>query len=104
MNPMKHLWKRRFGCRVPVQYLREEDTIVAVCPILDVSAYGVTLQEAEANFRLALQAFFEETVEHNTIEEVLKEHGWRRVTVDNQPRWTPPEVIKSDYEEVTLPF
>ncbi len=87
----------QYSYRIPVQYLLEDKTVIAVCPILDVSAYGNNLQEAEANFKLALQAFFEETVEHNRMDEVLKEHGWKQIVVDHKPRWNPPEVIKSDY-------
>ncbi|MBI3333841.1 MAG: type II toxin-antitoxin system HicB family antitoxin [Candidatus Omnitrophica bacterium] len=89
--------------RIPVQYLKEGDTIVAVCPILDVSAYGRTLQEAERNFRDSLHAFIEETAEHDTLDQVLTESGWVEITVDNHKRWNPPEVIKSTYEEVALP-
>lgn len=89
--------------RIPVQYLLEDRTVIAVCPILDVSAYGATIQEAKTNFKTALDVFFEETVEHNTIEEVLKEHGWKKVIVDNKPRWNPPELIKSDFQEITIP-
>ena len=93
----------QYGYRIPVQYILENKTITAVCPILDVSAYGNSIQEAAANFRLALQAFFEETLEHNTIDEVLKEHGWKKIVIDNRPRWNPPELIKSDYQEITIP-
>ena len=92
-----------YGYKIPVQYLLENKTVVAICPILDVSAYGSSIQEAEANFRVALDVFFQETTEHGTIDEVLKEHGWKKVVIDNKPRWNPPEILKSDYQEITIP-
>ena len=95
--------KPLYGYKIPVQYLLEDKTVIAICPILDVSAYDNSVQEAEKNFKIALEAFFEETIEHNTIEEVLKEHGWKKVIVDDRPRWNPPELIKSDYQEITIP-
>ena len=93
----------QYGYKIPVQYLLENETVVALCPILDVSAYGNSIPEAESNFRVALDVFFRETIEHNTIDEVLKEHGWKKVIIDNRPRWNPPEILKSDYQEITIP-
>ena len=88
--------------RIPVDYLKEGETIVAVCPVLDVSAYGKTLAEATKNFKSALQAFFRETTNNDTIDEVLTEKGWTKISVDREPRWSPPTLIKADTEEIAL--
>ena len=88
---------------IPYQLIREGDIIVAVCPILDVSAYGDSEKEAVENFKHALHAFIDETTEHHTLEKVLEEHGWKKVQAE-RPRWDPPQVISSvRYEEISLP-
>ena len=88
--------------RIPVDYLKEGNTIVAICPVLDVSAYGKTLAEATKNFKSALRAFVKHTTENNTIDEVLSEKGWTKIETDHEPRLSPPALIKSDTEEVAL--
>ena len=92
-----------YNYQIPVQYLQEGGCVVAVCPVLDVSSYGKTLEEAHTNFKHALNAFFSETTEHHTIDEVLKGHGWEKIEVHNKPRWNPPVLIRSDYEKVSIP-
>jgi predicted RNase H-like HicB family nuclease len=87
--------------KIPVHFIREGKTIVAVCPILDVSAYGDTLEQAKKRFGEALAAFVEETSSHGTLAQVLEEHGWTKV--DAPPRWTPPQIIEEEYEEIALP-
>ncbi len=88
--------------RIPVQFIREGQTIVAVCPVLDVSSYGATLEEARKHFTEALDAFLEETARHGTLEKVLEEHGWTKIKT-HPPRWTPPHIIEEHYEEIALP-
>src|SRR3989338_4815655 len=101
---MKNMGKTpQYGCKIPVQYLLENETVIALCPILDVSAYGNSIQEAATNFMVALDVFFQETAEHGTIDEVLKEHGWKKVVIDSKSRWNPPEILKSDYQEIKIP-
>jgi len=92
-----------FHVRVPVQLLQEGKQFVAICPVLDVSAYGDTPEEARANFSHAMDAFLEETTRNHTLDRVLKEHGWQEVRQPNRPRWSPPQVIENVYEEITLP-
>lgn len=38
---------------------REGDGFVALCPEVDVASQGVTLEEAKANLREAVELFFE---------------------------------------------
>ena len=91
------------ACRIPVQYIQEDKYVVAICPILDVSSYGKNFQEAKANFESALNAFFKETSEHRTLDEVLKEHGWQKVDIKKRPHWNPPVIIRNEYEQVQIP-
>lgn len=99
MNPVS-----AWHVKLPVQYLREGETVVAVCSVLDVSAYGKTLPEAQANLHSAFQAFFEEAAAHGTLDELFQEHGWQRQHVEHRPPWSPPVMLSpSDYEEVTVP-
>ena len=87
-----------YNFRIPVDYLKEGDMVVAVCPVLDVSAYGKTLAEATKKFKSAISAFFRETTANNTIDEVLTEKGWVKVL----SKWSPPTLIKADTEEIAI--
>ncbi|MBI4354975.1 MAG: type II toxin-antitoxin system HicB family antitoxin [Candidatus Omnitrophica bacterium] len=93
-----------FQVKIPVQFLKEGNQVVAVCPVLDVSAYGDSLEEAKVNFEHALDAFVDETTKNHTLDQALKEHGWQEVQQASGPRWSPPQVIESHYEEITLPI
>ena len=57
--------------------------------ILDLKAY----------FRAA--KYFEETIKMGTIEDVLKDCGWRKSSRP-QKRWIPPAIIGQSEQEVTV--
>jgi predicted RNase H-like HicB family nuclease len=56
---------------------REENEYVALCPELDIASQGLTVEEARANLREALELFFE-TASPSEIEQRL--HGEVYVT------------------------
>jgi len=39
--------------------IREDDGFVALCPEIDVASQGVTVEEAKANLKEAVELFFE---------------------------------------------
>ena len=65
--------------RVPytTQLFEENDQIVAVCPELNVSSFGDTVEEALASLREAVGLFLEECQRMGTLEAVLEEAGYR---------------------------
>ncbi len=62
-----------------IEYFKENGTIVALCPELQVSSFGDTLDEAEKSIHEALDLFFEGCETLGTTNEVLEESGFRKV-------------------------
>lgn len=63
---------------VRAEIFREGDLYVGVCPDLDVSSFGETIEEARQSLREALEAFIEECEAMGTLAEVLEEAGFAR--------------------------
>ncbi len=61
-----------------VEVFREDDQFVTLCPELNLSSFGDSIEEAKASFREALEAFVEECQEMGTIDEVLLEAGFTK--------------------------
>lgn len=61
---------------VRLEIFQEGDVYVAVCPDLDVSSFGDTLEEAKQSVQEALEAFFEECETMGTLTVVLEEAGF----------------------------
>ena len=68
---------------VEVLLVLDDDTsqYVAYCPALELSSYGDTEAEAEAEaaFEEALQFFIQDTAERGTLDQLLLALGWRLV-------------------------
>lgn len=60
---------------LPVSIFKEGNAFVAYTPALDLSTMGETFEEAQNNFKEAVQIFFEEVIEKGTLEEVLMGYG-----------------------------
>jgi predicted RNase H-like HicB family nuclease len=61
-----------------IDYFEEDGTIVALCPELQVSSFGDTLDDAEKSIKEALDLFFEGCETLGTTNEVLEESGFRK--------------------------
>lgn len=83
--------------KLTVNFFDEDGTIVAYCPALDISTCGQTTQEAKKNFQEMVGMFFNDIVENNSYEIVLKELGWRPEETSafgskiSRPRLMPPK-------------
>jgi predicted RNase H-like HicB family nuclease len=86
---------------IKVIFLEESRKIVAFAPALDLATSADTLEEARRRFEEILEIFFEETLEKGTLEEVLAECGWRKVS---RPRvhWVPPKTRFVAQEDVPV--
>ena len=60
------------------EVFQEEDQYVAVCPELDVSSFGDSVDAAQAALREAVEAFVEGCQSLGTLEVVLLDAGFRR--------------------------
>lgn len=79
-----------------VEIFREGDLYVGVCPDLDVSSFGETLEEARQSLREALEAFIEECEAMGTLVEVLEEAGFVR----QDGSWLPRQPISAELVSV----
>ncbi|GMT49644.1 MAG: hypothetical protein IEMM0008_1183 [bacterium] len=69
-----------------VEVFREGDQFVTLCPELNLSGFGGSIEAAKASFREALEAFVEECQEIGTIDEVLLEAGFTKEKGEWQSR------------------
>jgi len=84
--------------QVPVSILREDKKYVAYTPALDLSTSGKNYQEVKKRFTEIVNIFFEELIKKGTLEEVLRDLGWKKV----QSRWNPPIVISQESQTIQV--
>ncbi len=89
--------------KIPIQIIKEDKIFVAYTPALDLCTQGDTYEETEKMLAEIIHIFFEECIERGTIEQVLTECGWTRVSPKKE--WIPPsrEVIAEKNESFTVP-
>ena len=92
--------KTTFHFNVPAETIEKERWFVASCYILDVHSQGKTIDQAKENLKEALTLFFISCYEMGTLEEVLKESGFKPASLS-----TEDETAQSyDFIDVPLPF
>jgi len=74
------------------EIFREGGLYVALCPELNVSSFGKTVDEARNSLQEAVEAFIEECEVMGTLEEVLEESGF----VKEGSVWITPKPIKEE--------
>lgn len=84
---------------LPVSFIRENKGIVAYSPALDLSTSAKSHREARKRFSEIVNIFFEELIKRGTLEEVLKDLGWKRVRAE----WTPPVIISQESQTIRVP-
>jgi len=77
---------------VRVEIFREGDLYVGICPELDVSSFGETIESAKQSLREAVSAFIEECEEMGTLAEVLEEAGFTQ----QDARWLPRQPVATE--------
>jgi len=70
----------------------EGDVYVALCPELNVSSFGDTIDEAKTSWKEAVEAFVEECEAMATLEEVLEEAGFNK-RLEPSEMWLPREPL-----------
>lgn len=92
-----------YQAKLSVVFFKENGKFVAYCPALDLSSCGNTFKQAKDRIAEALDVFLQETIKMETLDEVLQDCGWRKVT---HPRkhWEPPIYVGQVQQEVKLPI
>ncbi|MBZ1348310.1 MAG: hypothetical protein KYQ20_00860 [Candidatus Nealsonbacteria bacterium] len=85
--------------KLPVSILREGKKYVAYTPVLDLSTSGKSYEEVKRRFDEIVNIFFEELIKKGTLDEVLRDLGWKRV----QAKWNPPVLISQELQMVQVP-
>ncbi|MFQ5708918.1 MAG: type II toxin-antitoxin system HicB family antitoxin [bacterium] len=76
---------------IHIHYFEEVGAIIALCPELQVSSFGDTLEEAENSIREALDLFLEGCESLGTLDEVLEESGFKK----SDDKWILRKPIKT---------
>ena len=64
-----------------VLIFQEENSFIAYCPALQMSAYGESVSDAKEAFEDLIKSYIEDTEKMGTLEEDLKKHGWQKNTI-----------------------
>jgi predicted RNase H-like HicB family nuclease len=83
------------------QFFAEDGQIVAVCPELNVSSFGDTVDEAMASLQEAVTLFLEECQLMGTLEMVLEEAGYQRDPLVPQ-RWVRRQPLQVNWLEAAV--
>ena len=71
---------------------KEGDVYVSLCPELNVSSFGDSVEEAKSSLKEAVGAFVEECEAMGTLEEVLEEAGFNK-RLEAPEKWLPREPL-----------
>ncbi len=77
---------------VRVEIFREGDVYVGLCPDLDVSSFGETIEEARKSVQEAVPVFLEECEVMGTLTGVLEEAGF----IPKAGNWLPRQPVSSE--------
>lgn len=86
--------------KLPVTIMREGKHFVAYTPALDLATSADTFDRVKKRFADIVRIFFEEIEEKGTVDEVLRELGWRKV----KHQWESPTVVAHEAESVKVPI
>lgn len=85
--------------KLTVSILKQRNRYIVYSPALDLSTSGKTEQEVKKRFAEAAMLFLEELDKAGTINDVLRELGWRQ----EHKQWAPPEIISQETMGLRLP-
>lgn len=91
--------KATISVESPVMIFQENKVHIAYIPVLDISGYGNSEEEAKLSLEHVLSEYFSYTTNKNTLIQDLKLHGWT-ITKKKKP-YVAPEItdlfMKNEY-------
>lgn len=78
-----------------VLVFQQGDYYVALCPSLNLSSYGDSVEEAKKGFDEVMESYLEDCEENGSLREDLIKHGWQLNDKD-QNKAEPPPVVELD--------
>ncbi|MFH1996467.1 MAG: hypothetical protein ABIJ27_05655 [Candidatus Omnitrophota bacterium] len=94
---------RGFKVNLGVLFYKEGEKIIAFSPALDISTCGRSFEQAKRRFEELVNIFIAEAKKMGTLEKVLQDLGWKKVTKP-EPRMIPPQEIGHLRETVMIPL
>ncbi|MDQ3022498.1 MAG: hypothetical protein M3R36_18310 [Bacteroidota bacterium] len=87
--------KNEIEVKLEIFFIKENNSIIAYSPSLDLSAYGNSISDAKKSFETTFKIYIEETEKKGTLIDDLLDHGW---TVQKVPslKLTPPKLNKKE--------
>ncbi len=67
----------KYEFRLPIEVDKKGKWFISTCPILNVRSQGTTESKAKENLIEALQLFVETCFEHGTLDQVLRDAGFK---------------------------
>ena len=91
-NTLKIHKGEKIELQLSVLVFEQGDYFVAYCPSLELSSYGVNIEDAKVGFDDAMHIYLEHCIEHGTLKKDMEDHGW---TIDPKThKYAPPSEIK----------
>jgi hypothetical protein len=87
---------------LPVIFIEENNQVTAHTPALDLATCGKDIDQAKKRFEEILVLFFEELCKMGTLEDVLLECGWKKVS-KTPSGWEPPRIVGTITEQFKVP-
>lgn len=85
--------KNIIDLHLSVLVFQEDEYYVALCPSLNLSSYGDTVNEAKLAFDEAVETYIEYGTENGTLHQDLIDNGWI-FSVHDKRTVEPPSVVK----------
>lgn len=81
---------KRYFVSLSLIEFKEDDVTIVYSPALDLSGYGYSSEEAKNSFNIALHEFLRYTSNKNTVNDILKDLGWKIKGSKKNPKYQPP--------------
>jgi len=89
-----------FTLKVPTKIKKKGNIYISSCEVLDINTQGYSKEEAKSNLLEALKLFISSCFERGTLDEVLKDCGFKLQTKATKPsRRSNPNLMS-----VPIPF
>lgn len=92
--------KKLTQVKLTLQVFKQAKRYIAYSQALDLSTSGRSEIEAKKRFGEAAMLFIEELYKAGTLQDVLRELGWKQA----QRQWSPPKIVSEEAVGVRVPI
>lgn len=90
--------KTTISVELPVIFIKEDSSVVAYTPALDISTIGKDEKDAKSMFEELLDIYFKDLIENGTVDTVLRGLGWTKGKQMGRPTWVPPKISQESFK------